>query len=307
MDLAKYIVKRVLYGVLTLFIVATATFFLMRLIPGGPFLGEKAPSPQTLKYMQAKYGLDKPLLEQYTTYMGGVLKGDFGPSLKQRGRTVAGIIELKFPVSARLGVMAIAVALFVGVPLGCWAALRRGKLPDRVISVFCAAGVSIPSFVTCTAMMYIFGVLLGWLPTLGLNSPQSYIMPVFALALLPTAYVARLTRSTMLDVMGQDYMRTAKAKGVPQVKRVFKHALRNGILPTISYLGPMLAFLVTGSMVVEKLLTIPGLGGEFISSILNRDYPMVMGTTIFLAALLIGINIIVDIIYKLVDPRIKFE
>ncbi len=305
--MVKYIIKRVLYGVLTLFIVATATFFLMRLIPGGPFLGEKAPSPQTLKYMQQKYGLDKPLGQQYITYMSGVVKGDFGPSLKQRGRTVSGIIEAKFPTSAKLGGMAICTAIVVGVPLGCFAAYRRGKLADRIISVFCAAGVSIPSFVTCTVLMYVFGVTLGWLPTLGLSSWKSYIMPVFALALLPTAYVARLTRSSMLDVLEQDYMRTALAKGVAAPKRLFKHALRNGILPTISYLGPMLAFLVTGNMVVEKLLTIPGLGGEFISSILNRDYPMVMGTTIFLAALIIGINILVDILYKVIDPRIQFR
>ncbi len=305
--MARYIVKRVLYGVLTLFIVATATFFLMRLIPGGPFLSEKAPSPQTLRYMEEKYGLDKPLGEQYITYMSGALKGDFGPSLKQRGRTVSGIIESKFPVSAKLGGMAVGVAVLVGVSLGCYAAYRRGKVVDRFISVFCAAGVSIPSFVTCTVLMYFLGVRLGWLPTLGLNSWQSYIMPVFALALLPTAYVARLTRSSMLDVLGQDYMRTALAKGVQAPKRLFKHALRNGILPTISYIGPMLAFLVTGNMVVEKLLTIPGLGLEFISSILNRDYPMVMGTTIFLAALIIGINILVDILYKVIDPRIQYD
>ena len=305
--MAKYVIKRVLYGLLTLFIVATATFFLMRLIPGGPFLSEKAPSQETLKFLEAKYGLDKPVGEQYVTYMSSAVRGDFGPSLKQRGRTVSGIIQTKFPVSAKLGGLAILVAVVVGVPMGCIAALRRGKLIDRFISVFCSAGVSIPSFVTCTVLMYIFGVKMGWLPTLGLSSIKSYIMPVFALALLPTSYTARLTRSAMLDVMEQDYMRTAKAKGVSQWKRLFKHALRNGILPTISYLGPLLAFLVTGNMVVEKVLTIPGLGGEFISSILNRDYPMVMGTTIFLAALLIGINILVDILYKFIDPRIQLQ
>ena len=303
----KYIIKRVLYGVLTLIIVATATFFLMRLIPGGPFLSEKAPSKETLRFLEEKYGLDKPVGEQYITYMSSAVKGDFGPSLKQRGRTVSGIIEAKFPVSAKLGGLAILAAVLIGVPLGCVAAMRRGKFVDRVVSVLCSAGVSIPSFVTCTVLMYLFGVKLGWLPTLGLSDWKSYIMPVFALALLPTSYTARLTRSSMLDIMEQDYMRTAKAKGVSQAKRLFKHALRNGILPTISYLGPMLAFLVTGNMVVEKVLTIPGLGGEFISSILNRDYPMVMGTTIFLAALLISINILVDILYKIIDPRIQLQ
>lgn len=301
----KYIIKRVLLGALTLFIVATATFILMRMVPGGPFLGEKAISPAVTKALEQKYGLDKPLFQQYLTYMGDALKGDFGPSLRQRGRQVSDIISAKFPVSAQLGVMAIVVALVVGVPMGCLAAYKRGKIVDRIISVICATGVAIPSFVTCTVLMYFFGVRWGLLPLLGLNEPRSYIIPVFALALLPTAYVARLMRSSLLDVMEQDYMRTAKAKGVSEGKRIFKHALRNGIIPVVTYLGPLLAFLVTGSMVVEKLLTIPGLGGEFISSILNRDYTMIMGTTIFLAALLISMNIVVDILYKIIDPRIQ--
>lgn len=305
--MVKYVVKRLLYGVLTLFIVATATFFLMRMVPGGPFLSEKAASPAVTKALEKKYGLDKPLLEQYSTYMREALRGDFGPSLKQRGRTVSGIISTKFPVSARLGLLAVAIALCVGVPVGMLAASKRGTAIDKTISVFCSAGVAIPSFVTCTVLMYFLGVRLGWLPTLGLTSIKHYIIPVFALSMLPTSYVARLTRSSMLDVMEQDYMRTAKAKGVPKMKRLFKHALRNGIIPVITYLGPLLAFLVTGSMVVEKLLTIPGLGGEFISSIINRDYPLIMGTTIFLAALLIGVNILVDILYKLVDHRIQLK
>lgn len=305
--MGKYIIKRILYGILTLFIVATVTFFLMKLVPGGPFLSEKAPSKQVVAALEKKYGLDKPLLQQYLTYMGDALKGDFGPSIKQRGRTVSGIIADKFPVSAKLGVMAIGTALLVGVPLGCLAALRRGKFVDRVISVICAGGVAIPSFVTCTVLMYIFGVTLKWLPLVGLSGWSSYIMPVFALALLPTSYVARLTRSSMLDVLEQDYMRTAKAKGVSRFKQVAKHALRNAITPVVTYVGPMLAFLVVGSMVVEKILTIPGLGGTFIGAIINRDYPVIMGTTIFLAALIIGINIIVDILYKVIDPRVQLQ
>lgn len=305
--MVKYCIKRILYGLLTLIIVASATFFLMRLVPGGPFLSEKAITPTIEKALNAKYGLDKPLLQQYVTYFSDALKGDFGLSLKQRGRTVEGIIQAKFPTSAKLGGLAVLVALVVGVPLGCLAALKRGKLIDRIISVICAAGVAIPSFVICTVLLYIFGVRLGVLPTTGLNSTAAYLIPVFALALLPASYVARLTRTSMLDVMEQDYMRTAKAKGVTQGKRVFKHALRNGILPIITYIGPMLAFLVVGNMVVEKILTIPGLGGEYISSILNRDYTMVMGTTIFLAALIIGINIVVDILYKVIDPRVQLK
>jgi oligopeptide transport system permease protein len=299
--------KRILYGALTLFIVASITFLLMHLVPGGPFLSEKAASPAVTAALERKYGLDKPLSEQYMTYMSEVIRGDFGPSLKQRGRNVSDIIATKFPVSARLGGLAVLFALAIGVPLGMLAAAKRNTVIDKIISVFCSAGVAIPSFVTCTVLMYFFGVKLGWLPTLGLTAFKHYIIPVFALSLLPTSYVARLTRSSMLDVMEQDYMRTAKAKGVSRMKRLFKHALRNGIIPVISYIGPLLAFLVTGSMVVEKLLVIPGLGGEFISSILNRDYPMIMGTTIFLATLLIAINIIVDVLYKIIDPRIQLK
>jgi oligopeptide transport system permease protein len=305
--LLKYVIKRILYGVLTLFIVATATFTLMKMVPGGPFLSEKAASPAVTKALEEKYGLDKPFFEQYTTYMGGALHGDFGPSLKQRGRDVIDIISSKAVVSAKLGVLAVCIALVVGVPLGCLAAFKRGKLPDRIVSIICSAGVAIPSFVTCTVLMYFLGVRWPILPTIGLNSLPSYLIPSFALSLLPTSYVARLTRSSMLDVMEQDYIRTARAKGVSQTKRIFKHALRNAIIPVVTYIGPLLAFLVTGNMVVEKLLTIPGLGLEFISCILNRDYPLIMGTTIFLSALLIGVNVIVDVVYKLIDPRIQLK
>jgi oligopeptide transport system permease protein len=305
--MAAYIAKRLLYGVLTLFIVATATFILMRLVPGGPFLGEKAITPAVEKALNAKYGLDKPVTTQYFTYMTDALRGDFGPSIKQRGRDVSAIISSKFPISARLGVMAVSFALLIGIPIGCSAAYYRGSFIDRVVSVFCSAGVAIPSFVICTTLMYLFGVRLGWLPITGIATAKHYVIPVFALSLLPTSYVARLTRSSMLDVMGQDYIRTATAKGVSQFTRIFKHALRNAIVPVVTYVGPLLAFLVTGSMVVERLLVIPGLGGEFISAILNRDFPMIMGTTIFLAALMIGINIIVDILYKIIDPRIQLK
>jgi oligopeptide transport system permease protein len=305
--MAAYIAKRLLYGVLTLFIVATATFILMRLVPGGPFLGEKAITPAVEKALNAKYGLDKPVTTQYFTYMTDALRGDFGPSIKQRGRNVSDIISSKFPISARLGVMAVTFALIIGVPIGCLAAYYRGSFIDRVVSVFCSAGVAIPSFVICTTLMYLFGVRLGWLPITGIATAKHFVIPVFELSLLPTSYVARLTRSSMLDVMGQDYIRTATAKGVSQFTRIFKHALRNAIVPVVTYVGPLLAFLVTGSMVVERLLVIPGLGGEFISAILNRDFPMIMGTTIFLAALMIGVNIVVDILYKIIDPRIKLK
>lgn len=307
MDMFKYIIKRLLLAAVTIFAVATITFFLMNMVPGGPFLSEKAISPKAQAALEAKYGLDKPLFQQYLTYITDALHGDFGDSLKQRGRTVMGIISSKFPVSARVGGMAVIVSLLIGIPLGCITALNRGKFIDHVLSVFTTCGIAVPSFVVCTLLMYFFGVYLKLLPTFGLNTPLHYIMPVVALSLYPTSYIMRLMRSSMLDVLGQDYMRTAQAKGLAQFIRIFKHALRNAVLPVVTYLGPMMAYTLTGSFVVEKIFTIPGLGSEFIGSITNRDYTVIMGTTIFLATLLVLLNVLVDIVYKIVDPRIKLK
>ena len=304
----KYIIKRIGLAIVTIWAVATITFFLMNLVPGGPFLSEKAVSPKAMAALEAKYGLDKPLFEQYITYLTDALHGDFGDSLKQRGRTVTSIIVTKFPVSARVGGVAVLVALLLGIPLGCIAAMHRGKFLDNLISVISTCGIAVPSFVICTVLMYFLGVHLKILPTYGLTSWKHYVMPVMALSFYPMAYIMRLMRSSMLDVLGQDYMRTCKAKGVSQAVSIFKHALRNAILPVITYVGPMLAYTLTGSFVVEKIFTIPGLGGEFIGSISSRDYTVIMGTTtIFLATLLIVMNVIVDIIYKIVDPRIKLN
>ena len=280
----KYVAKRLVLAVVTIWAVATLTFFLMNMVPGGPFLSEKAISPQATAALEAKYGLDKPLGQRY---------------LKQRGRTVAGIISSKFPVSARLGGISVLVALCFGIPLGCIAALNRGKFLDSLISVVSTCGIAVPSFVICT--------LLRLLPTMGITTWKHYIMPVAALSFYPMAYIMRLMRSSMLDVLGQDYMRTAKAKGVAGFWILFKHALRNAILPVVTYVGPMLAYTVTGSFVVEKIFVIPGLGGEFIGAISGRDYTLIMGTTIFLATLIIIMNVVVDIVYKLVDPRIKLK
>lgn len=279
----------------------------MNMVPGGPFLSEKAISPAAQKALEAKYGLDKPLFQQYVTYMTDVIHGDFGDSLKQRGRTVASIITTKFPVSARVGGCAILLSLLIGIPLGCMAALNRGKALDSFISVVSTFGIAVPSFVICTLLMYFLGVHLKLLPTFGITSWKHYVMPVMALSFYPTAYIMRLMRSSLLDVLGQDYMRTTKAKGVSQFFALYKHALRNAILPVITYLGPMTAYTLTGSFVVEKIFTIPGLGGEFIGSIGSRDYTIIMGTTIFLAALMVFMNVVVDIVYKLVDPRIKLK
>ena len=305
--MAKYIVKRVFLAALTIFLVATITFFLMNLVPGGPFVAEKSISEQAQQALKEKYGLDKPLIVQYKNYMVNILKGDFGLSLKQRGRTVAEIISTRFPISAKLGGISVLVALLVGIPLGSISALNRGKWLDNLIIVIATCGIAVPSFVLCTVGMYVFGVNLGWLPTIGLESALHYVLPVFALSFYPTAYIARLMRSSMLDVIGQDYMRTARAKGLTQTKALFKHALRNAILPVVTYVGPMLAYTLTGSFIVEKIFVIPGLGGQFVSSIMNRDYTVIMGTTIFLATIIISINVLVDIVYKLIDPRIQLK
>ncbi|WP_308579880.1 ABC transporter permease [uncultured Oribacterium sp.] len=303
----KYILKRAIMSLITAFLVATLTFFVMNMVPGGPFLSEKAVTPQAQAAMEAKYGLDKPLFQQYTTYMTGILKGDFGLSIKKRGRTVSQIIGTKFPVSAKVGGLALILAVCTGIPLGAVAAFNRGKFIDNLLVVLSTAGIAIPSFLSSTILIYIFTTKLKLLPSLGLKDAQSYIMPVVALALYPTFYMARLMRSSMLDVMGQDYMRTAKAKGVTTFKAIFKHALRNAILPVITYLGPLLAALMTGSFIIEKIFNIPGLGSEFVSSITSRDYPMIMGTTIFLAVFIIIMNLFVDIAYAIVDPRIKLK
>ena len=301
----KYILKRIIYAILTIFLISVITFALMKLVPGGPFLSEKAPSAATTAALEKKYGLDKPPLMQYLTYMGDALKGDFGPSIKKRGREVSDIISQGFKVSAKLGGIAILSSILIGVPLGCIAALRRGKWQDNTILVLATSGISMPSFITASFLIVIFGEKLGL--TFGIETPAHYIMPVIALALFPASYIMRLIRSSMLDVMGQDYIRTAKSKGLAQPVVLFKHALRNAVLPAITYLGPAIAYTLTGSFVVERIFTIPGLGNEFVSSITNRDYPMIMGTTLFLAALIIFMNVVVDVLYKIVDPRIIYK
>ena len=294
-------------GVLSIFVVATLTFFLMNLVPGGPFVAEKSISKEAQAALEAKYGLDKPLLERYATYMTDFVKGDMGLSLRQRGRTVSDIIFSKFPVSARLAGFAVAVAVLVGIPLGCLSAYNRGKFGDNIIIVFATCGIAIPSFISSVVLLYTFGSKLNILPTVGLNTMSSYIMPVTALAIYPTAYITRLMRSSLLDVMGQDYIRTAKAKGLSNFKILFKHALRNAVLPVVTYVGPMLASLMTGSFVVEKIFIVPGLGRDFVSAINQRDYTLIMGTTIVLATLIITANVIVDILYKIIDPRINLK
>ena len=293
--MAKYIIKRVAMGIFSIFIVATVTFFVMNLVPGGPFVAEKSISAAAQQALAEKYGLDKPLGVQYVNYMKSLLHGDLGLSLRQRGRTVNEIIASKLPVSCRLAGVAVLVALCIGIPLGCISAYNRGKWLDNTIIVFATCGIAIPSFISSVLLLYEFGMNLKLLPTVGLNSAAAYIMPVTALAIYPSAYITRLMRSSLLDVMGQDYMRTARAKGVSQFMILFKHALRNAILPVIT------------SFVVEKIFSVPGLGRDFVSAITNRDYTLIMGTTILLSSMVIVANVIVDILYKIIDPRIKLQ
>lgn len=302
-----YIIKRILLALLTVWVVITVTFFVMHAVPGGPFLGEKAISETALAALEAKYGLDKPVSEQYVTYLKDIVtEFDFGPSLKQRGKMVTEIIADGLGTSAKLGLIAAAIALVVGVVLGAVAALRRNKLIDRVIMVVTTAFVSMPSFIMGTLLLFLFSVSLGWVPANGAET-KGLILPVITLALNPTAHITRLTRSSMLDVLGQDYIRTAKAKGVSGPKVIFGHALKNSLIPVITYFGPMLAYIVTGSLVVEQIFAVPGIGRAFVNSITSRDYPLLMGTTIVLAALIVIMNLISDIMYKIVDPRINLE
>ena len=305
--MAKYIVKRVAMGIFSVFIVATLTFFIMNLVPGGPFVAEKSISKAAQQALAEKYGLDKPLGVQYLNYMNSLIHGDMGLSLKQRGRTVNQIIFSKLPVSARTAGLAVLVALCVGIPLGCISAYNRGKWADNLIIVLATCGIAIPSFISSVVLLYTFGMNLKILPTVGLNEPAAYIMPVTALAIYPTAYITRLMRSSLLDVMGQDYIRTARAKGLTEFAVVTKHALRNALIPVITVLGPTVAGLLTGSFVVEKIFAIPGIGYYFVNSVTQRDYTTIMGVTIFFAAFLMAMVLLVDIFYCLIDPRIKFD
>ncbi len=302
-----YILKRILLAALTVWVVITVTFFVMRAVPGGPFLGEKAISPAAEEALMAKYGLDKPLLQQYGTYLKDIVtKFDFGPSLKLRGRNVIDIIGDGLAVSAKLGLMAAGIALVIGVVLGAVAALRRNKLVDKVIMVITTACISMPSFIMGTLLLLTFALKLQIFPANG-ETAKGLILPIITLSLSPMANITRLTRSSMLDVLSQDYIRTARAKGVPQIKIIFGHALKNSLIPVITYFGPMLAYIVTGSLVVEQIFAVPGIGRYFVSSITGRDYPLIMGTTIILATLIVVSNLISDVLYKIVDPRITLE
>ncbi len=304
----KYILKRVCMALITIVVVSMITFFFMNLMPGGPFDTEKVLSDAAKAAMEAKFGLDKPVIVQYFIYMGNLITGDFGPSMKLQGWEVIGIIKVGLKNSATMGGCAALIAITCGLILGSIAALNHNKWGDRVIMVLSTMSVAMPSFIMGTLLLFAFGVKIPVFPTRYNNIDVSgLILPIITLALYPMAYITRLTRSSMLDALSQDYIRTAKAKGVLKRKVIFKHALRNAVSPVVTYAGPMVAYILTGSLVIEKIFSVSGLGEKFISAIQNRDYTVIMGITMFLATIMVTMNLISDILYKLFDPRVSFS
>ena len=302
----SYVVKRLLLAVMTIFLVVAITFFVMHAIPASPFSSEKAKSDATIAALEAKYGFDKPVPVQFVNYLKNILHGDFGLSTKWIGSTVSELIGGALPYSMRLGLCAASIAICCGVVLGAIAALNRGKMLDKLIQVATTALVSMPNFVIATLLLIIFGLKLKVLPTMA-NQPGGMILPTISLSLYPMAYITRLERSSMLDVLGQDYIRTARAKGLKNGKVIFKHALKNALGPVVTYAGPMLAYILTGSMVVENIFSVPGLGRLFVNSMLRTDYMMIMGVTIVLATMIVLMNFLADIVYKMLDPRIDLS
>lgn len=300
--------KRILYMLLTLLIVATVTFFMMRSIPGDPLGGMARELPeQTKANYYAKYGLDKPLVEQYLIYIKNMLQGDLGESLLYPGRSVSATIAATSPVSGLVGGIALVIGLLIGVCLGIIAALKKNQWPDYVVMVIAIMGITIPVFVLVSLMQYFFSIKLGWLPSSGWGQPKHLIMPVIVLSFSTIATYARYIKSSMLDVLDQDYILTARSKGLSEGQIVRRHVLRNSLLPAVTILSGRIVGIFTGAFIVEKMFTIPGIGFYYISSINNNDYTMTMGTTVFYAALFVVMQLVVDFVYMLVDPRIRIS
>ena len=304
----RYIVKRVLMGIITLFILTTATFFLMKTIPGNPFFRENHfPSPEVIAQMNAKYGLDKSLPEQYVVYLRNVMHGDFGESLARRGYNVSQLLVKSAPVTMQLGLIAAVFSLTVGISLGLLAALSNKRWINYIVTVFVTLGVSVPNFLLALLLLMVFCVELKWLPLIGLKSPLHYVLPTIALSFYPISMITRLTRTSMSEVKKKDYMTLAKSKGLSPLEVILKHGLKNALLPVVTYAGPMVAFLMTGSFVIENLFTISGIGNEMVSAVGSRDYSMIMGLTVMIGALIILFNILSDIVNAMIDPRIKLS
>lgn len=300
-----YIIKRIFNAVLVLWVVITITFGLMHAIPGGPFTVEKSLPPVVLKSIEERYKLNDPLYKQYGDYLTNLVQGDLGPSFKYPGRSVNDIIKDGFPVSFQLGMEAVLIAVIIGIPAGVLAAVKQGKWQDHAVNFCTTLGVAVPSFVVAALLIYVLSTKLHLLPSAMWEGWQYQIMPALALSGMPMSFIARLARSSMLDVLGQDYIKTARAKGLSRLTVLFKHALPNSLIPVITYIGPMAAGILTGSFVIESIFAIPGLGQYFVTSIYNRDYTVILGVTIFYSVIVIVLNMLVDLIYPLLDPRIK--
>ncbi|EGO65907.1 ABC transporter permease [Acetonema longum] len=302
-----FIVRRFMSTLVVLFVIITATFLLMHSIPGGPFTAERNLPPAVLKNIEERYHLNDPLGKQYIDYITNMLQGDLGPSFKYESRTVNEIIAEGFPVSAELGVLAVGLAVLLGIPAGIISALKHNQWPDYLAMFLGTIGISVPNFILSTLFIYIFALKLELLPAAMWGGLEYMVLPAFALAGLPTAFIARLTRSSMLEVLGQDYIRTARAKGLSKWLIVYRHALKNALIPVVTYLGPLIAAVFTGSFVIETIFAIPGLGRHFVTSIYNRDYTVILGVTVFYSALLVFLNFLVDMAYIWLDPRIKLD
>lgn len=300
-----YIIKRIFNAFIVLWIVITITFFLMHAIPGGPFTAEKSLPPYVLHSIEERYKLNDPLYKQYGDYLCNLIQGDLGPSFKYPGCSVNDIIKDGFPVSFKLGIEAILIAIIIGIPAGILAGVKKDKWQDRAVNFFTTLGVAVPSFVVAALLIYVLSTKLHLLPAAMWNGWRYEIMPALALSGMPMSFIARLTRSSMLDILSQDYIKTARAKGLSWSKVLIKHALPNSLIPVVTYLGPMTASILTGSFVIETIFAIPGLGQYFVTSIYNRDYTVILGVTIFYSVIVIVLNMIVDLLYPLLDPRIK--
>lgn len=305
--MARYVLRRIGSALVILWVIISITFVLMHAIPGGPFTSEKKLPPQVKASIEAKYHLDDPLWKQYADYIGGVVTGDLGPSYKYEGRSVNDIIGESFPVSAQLGLLALCVAIVGGITAGAISAMRPNGIIDYVITFISTLGISVPTFIIGAVLVYVVGFELRWFPVAMWRGPSYMILPVLTLAAQPMAFIARLTRSGLLDVYQQEYIRTARAKGLGAWNILIRHALGNAILPVITYIGPLAASLLTGSFIVETIFAIPGLGQYFVTSIYNRDYTVILGVTVFYSTLIVVLNIIVDMIYPIIDPRVTTE
>ncbi|MFM1851979.1 MAG: hypothetical protein RIS54_1663 [Verrucomicrobiota bacterium] len=304
----RFIIRRILQIIVVLWVIITATFFMIRFVPGGPFTAEKAVTPEILRNLEAHYGLNKPVWQQYVDYMRSlVLHGDLGPSFKYASRTVNEIIADKLPVSLELGALSLGVALVVGLILGVIAAVKRNTAFDYVSSSIAMVGICVPTFVLGPLLVLFFAIKLGWVNASGWYTPIDRVLPALTLGLVYAAYVARLTRGGMLEVLSQDYIRTARAKGASELRVIFRHGLRGGLLPVVSFLGPAIAGILTGSFVIETIFQIPGLGREFVQSAFNRDYTLVLGTVILYAVLIVTLNLIVDLVQVWLNPKLKFD